>query len=176
MVKYILGIDPSLRFTGVCLLKVKINKLGEIIRSKVLETDCFTSTNAMEQHQRIITIVNKIHDFIRPYNINVIGTENCFVGVNRKAALNQSELIGVIWYSLRHLGNDKYRIDATTAKKRFTGDGKATKTDIIKEVEKKFNMVLGGDKNIREAQGDAIAIACTAAYLIAKEIGDVQDR
>lgn len=138
----ILGIDPGVNNIGLCLYDTHDYTK---IKTYVWEFKSYCKTlmqlSAIMYDQQAIAIEKPFFTAATlPNNVKTLE----FIGLTKLAA-ERNDLLDKI-----------YEYSPATIKKEFTGNGKATKKDIIKEVKRKFNLE---PKATHDA--DAIAIAYT---------------
>ena len=153
----IIGIDPGLNHTGICLLKY-FNNTFEIIYGEEIIT---TTKDSIQQ--RLLIIHNKIENILKIYpSINIMGLEETFVNINNKSSLKLGMVNGVILMLAGKFNLQLQYMSATYIKKKFTGKGSANKAymkifvdSIIPNIEEKIG-------KISHHMYDAIAIAIVA--------------
>lgn len=165
----ILGIDPSLVCSGLCV--IDNNKNNKLIYFEKIETK-------PKQNNRLFYIISKIQDVINNYNISVIKIEAGYTiskkekvhqRGNQKSIIQLAELRGCIKY-ISQLNNIKlYEYEPCSVKKYISGKGNCEKKDIYLSLYKLYKdddkfLTIGDfsdlhNKNKTDDIYDAIAIS-----------------
>jgi len=161
----ITGIDPGLTCTGIAVIETDIDLLrSTLILTKPKDVDDFaTIINAMSMP--IGSTTNKRLNMSDPTDRIVVAIEEPVLGKgsNARSLIKQAMLIGAIITSYSPVIKTIF-VHNKTAKKFFTGNGNATKDEMVEAAVKRYGEAFHqGPKYQREAVADAIAIALTAA-------------
>lgn len=116
----VLGIDPSLTSTGVCISRYNLAYYTEVIRSDK-DQDTYT---------RINYIVDKIFDIAVRYEPEKIVIEGVAFGGVGNATRDLAGLHYMLACSLKLVYDDVIIVPPTSLKKFATGSGKAKKQDM----------------------------------------------
>jgi crossover junction endodeoxyribonuclease RuvC len=122
--QYIIGIDPGLNSTGICILEekeaIKIIFLEEII------------TNIKDPIPlRLLKIYNRLDKILSDFpQIKIMGLEESFVNVNNKSSLKLGMVNGVILTLSAKYNLEVKFMASTHIKRKITGGGAATKESI----------------------------------------------
>lgn len=155
--KNVLGVDPSLNSTGLCVLVDDKLKM------------CYRVQTGLFGIERIIAIKNKIAEVIATHSIDVVGMEGYIYGrgmlVNNSFELH--ELGGVLKQEFHERGITPLIFSPMTIKKFVTGNArKVKKEDMIAGIKNHWNLNFSKKQN---DIADAYAIAKFAYYLNAAQ-------
>jgi Holliday junction resolvasome RuvABC endonuclease subunit len=151
-VKYVFALDPSLSNTGVAIFDEK----GNIIKITSF------STTAKDNHaNRLVYIYDFLTSLRNKYPPCALVCENGFSRFN-KATQNLWKLIGVI--QLMFVDVEQCFYSPTHIKKVITGNGKALKEDVQKEILKKYRNI----KFVNLDESDSCAVGFV--FLIERKI------
>lgn len=130
-----MGIDQSLTCTGVVITKVYDNGDREVTFSTSIMTQKDPKLPPLaDTLVRAKDIANQLLEIIEIWKPDLIGLENLSYGSVGNATRNLAILFGVICTTL---GIDEPKVvPPTTLKKFATGNGKATKADMLNAVQK----------------------------------------
>lgn len=158
-----LGIDQGIANVGFGL--TTLNDIGDEV---LLHSGVFRTYASNSDAIRIFQIFEFINKLIHSYNVDVIGLEKLFfnlvektTGRNRSASIMRTQMVSGAIYLLGGI-HQLPVADYTpgTVKKICTGNGRASKDDVVKRIEEiaqKSGIVV---KNNHEA--DAVGISLTA--------------
>jgi len=152
----VIGIDQSLRATGLCINNVTEGRLtGLVLEEKKLVGAA-----------RLSSLRRRIMDTVRAYMPILIAVEGySYDSTNRLAALG--ELGGIIRVELQDLQIPLIVVSPLTLKQFVTGSGAASKKKVIKFVKERYGYETDND-NIADAVGLAkfaeIYITRTSQY------------
>lgn len=139
----ILGIDPGVNNIGIAVIN--------FTSFKIKKHDCITWSG------KYVTVLDYFTDLLTKYAISSVGIEKpFFTPQTLPKNIRTLEIIGIIKMLCELENKPIIDYSPATIKKVFTGDGRASKEDIIVEVETKFQC-----KDINNHTADAIAIAYT---------------
>lgn len=150
----ILGIDPSLRSTGLCVLED-----DKIIHTEAIEIKKTPQDN-LERMERIYKIVKRICEVIEEFKVDVVGLEQQYYMAGRRAVvISLSELIGSIKFAIYLKFKRAVAFSLTVAEIRKLTLGKAFHKDKVDiEMEKRL-LPTFNDDNLRDAFLVAKAVA-----------------
>lgn len=153
MKKIVIGIDPSLNNTGICILRNKFIKPG---KHSIIRID---NTRINKKIAKWDNIWNTCRDIIKlKHKILGVYIENYSFGKTRQANLtNAGEVQGLIRFVFRNY--PIYEIAPTTLKKFVLGTGRGNKNLILKEVYRKWGIDFNDDN-----EADAYALARMGIY------------
>lgn len=161
-----LGIDQGIASCGYAV--VEISECGSV---NILKSGTLKTAAKLGMPTRIEKIYDCITSMVDDYDISIMGCERLFFnpiqknasggkGRNKSASIMYTNMITGVLYLLAQQKNLPIK-DFTpgTVKKAVTGNGRATKEEVISRV----NEISGNLKPIKtEHESDAIAIAITA--------------
>lgn len=153
MNEFIIGIDPGLNTTGVCILQCNNNNYNIILLEEV-------KTNSKDPiGLRLLKIYEKIDNILKNYpQVTLMGLEESFVNINNKSSLKLGMVSGVIlMLSAKYNLQLKY-MSATHIKKKISGNGQASK-----EYVKLFVDAIVTVEDVSHHLYDAIAIAIVSS-------------
>lgn len=153
MNEFIIGIDPGLNTTGVCILQCNNNNYNIILLEEV-------KTNSKDPiGLRLLKIYEKIDNILKNYpQVTLMGLEESFVNINNKSSLKLGMASGVIlMLSAKYNLQLKY-MSATHIKKKISGNGQASK-----EYVKLFVDAIVNVEDVSHHLYDAIAIAIVSS-------------
>lgn len=178
MIRRVVGLDLSLTSTGIARLEVDEN--GAITGS---HTDTVTSTPPDEQTlpqrvRRVDYVANRVIDAVasagRPgHRPDLIAIEGASFGSTTGQAQERAWLRGAVYLELYAIGVPFVEVAPTSLKLYATGNGRASKTDVVQSVRRHYGEHF--DIPLREADGredvaDAIALAAMGARAIGHPI------
>lgn len=153
MNEFIIGIDPGLNITGVCILQCNNNNYNIILLEEI-------KTNSKDSiGLRLLKIHEKIDNILKNYpQVTLMGLEESFVNINNKSSLKLGMVSGVIlMLSAKYNLQLKY-MSATHIKKKISGNGQASK-----EYVKLFVDTIVTVEDVSHHLYDAIAIAIVSS-------------
>lgn len=129
-----MGIDQSLTCTGVCIISTAEDGVRTSIVSDAIHTEPTMKDPVADVLVRSMRIAEALKETTELYNPDYIAMENLSYGSVGNATRNLAILFGVICTTL---GIDQPSVvPPTTLKKFATGNGKATKKDMLAAIEK----------------------------------------
>lgn len=146
----ILAVDPGYGRIGFAVLEKNI-KGTTLLFSECIETD-----QSLTFDERLEIVISCLKNHIKKYSPKSVVLEKIFFSKNKKTALQVSEVRGACIYAIKESGAALFEYHPGEIKKAITGNGNATKKDIIKmapllvQIEKKDKML--------DDEYDAIAI------------------
>lgn len=166
----ILGIDPSLSSTGLCL----INDKGIII-------DCMSINHNLEDPNRLMYIYDRLMSVYWNYGPDHVAYERQVpqMRYNNSASsiVPLAELAGILKLSLlKYKSRSVYRYPPEDIKLFATGNGKATKEDMMKAVpakQMKKMIALVPEWSVNDVS-DAYHIANMTRQLLLSSVGVVE--
>ncbi|MCY9308838.1 crossover junction endodeoxyribonuclease RuvC [Bacillus inaquosorum] len=131
---YYLGLDPSTKCTGHCLMDEKHNLIdfGKI----VLPSDATEAGKILYQ-------CNIIESILQKYDVSHILIEDQFAGPNRDTYKKLTRTSGALLYLAEKYGIPYTLLQPTSWRKVFHGSGKAKKTDTFDKVIALYGEELG---------------------------------
>lgn len=135
----ILALDLSLNETGWA---INLSTYGHLKPNR-----------SLPQYRRIDCNLNAILELIRAHNVELVAIEDGAGVPSRKTGLILAEQQGVIKWNLLKLGLPVCVVGITAIKKFLTGDGSASKADMIRGVQAKYGVITSNDN-----EADAIAL------------------
>lgn len=145
----ILGLDLSLRGTGVCVLDISHNKKPQASNFLYFNT---IDTARLFGMQRIEYIRNNIKLILEQYQPDLVVVEGYAYGARGRAVFDLGEIGGVIRHLL-YTNQYSYKdVQPNSLKKFVTGDGTATKEQMMQSLGDRYG-VLFGDDNQADAMG-----------------------
>ena len=151
MKKIIVGIDPGLNNTGVCILEYFNEKISIILLEEII------TSNKDPINRRLLHIYNSINNILNNYpNLTLMGLEESFVNINSKSSLKLGMVTGVILALSAKYNLELKHMSSTHIKKKISGNGGASKEYIKLFVDA---IIPDISENISHHVYDAIAIA-----------------
>ena len=149
----ILGIDPSLSYTGFAVIEDN----GELVEFGKLITG-----PTMKEEDRICKTTNRLKKIIENYKIEKVVMETQHFRKSPKVTMQLSRLRGAITYMCRMLDCELFYFAPTEARKLFFGNGAAKKLDIANFIRENIVDLGEFDDTSRKSKNsdmyDAIAI------------------
>jgi crossover junction endodeoxyribonuclease RuvC len=150
---YVLGIDPGLVNTGICVLHYE-NNIFHLIFSHDIKTSSKSSLR-----ERLYDIYQNIENICLKFpQVTILGLEESYVNMNAKSSLKLGMVVGII---LVLSAKYKYKLQfmsATHVKKHITGNGHSSKELMCIFV----HSMLVVPRNLSTHIYDAIAIGILA--------------
>lgn len=150
----ILGIDPGTTRAGYGLISNDSRQL-KFIASGLLKT-----SSPSASADTLSEICFHLKNLISEFQPAAVGLEKLYFSKNQKTALAVSEARGALLLTLKDAGIPIYEFDPSEIKAAVTGNGRASKADIISTVK-----LILGNNNITGLDDtfDALAIAILTA-------------
>jgi crossover junction endodeoxyribonuclease RuvC len=152
----ILAVDQGLASFGWAVLNC--DKQIELI-----DYGCFTTNAQGNQQERIFKLLSRFENLIDTYSPGCLVHERLFFSppgknVRKKSAsiLNTNMITGAMWYLAGKHNIPVEQYSPQTVKKSLTGNGRAEKDVMIKEIESRFSIEC--IKTHKEHICDAISI------------------
>ncbi len=155
--KKVMGIDPSLKSSGV----IALDHRGEIVLQRVVKSEpCGLALH--DRMRRIELITREILGFVEVLKPSVICIEAYSYGSDTIGVAERVELGGLLRYSICRIINKVYEVAPTTLKKFATGKGNVQgKLPVCLALNKRYGVVFDTDHEY-----DAFTLA-RIAYQIA---------
>lgn len=154
---YILGIDPSMNYTGWCVIDV------DIINEKFRVQNCglITTHEVNCNIKSLAVLTKKLNEVLLENKFDDVAVESSYVNTNPVASLKLARAIGCVISIVSNYNNNIYEYAPKAVKTRFCGDGKASKNDIRYAITQLLNVDVEN-----EHVADSIALAICHYYSI----------
>lgn len=150
----ILALDPGYGRCGMALVET-----GPRGSSILIDSTCVVTDATMPFEERLATVVAEFRVWITRHRPDVCAFERLYFTKNQKTAMRVAEARGAFLLTARESGLPIHEFGPGEIKVAVTGDGRASKQQVITMVER---LVRPG-KHIRyDDEYDAIAVALTA--------------
>ena len=161
----ILGIDPGFGLCGFAVLESRCAPQGGGEKSDPeLKTFGVISTKPQTNFaERLIEIADDIEHLLEKYQPDILSIEDLFFAKNVTTGLQVAQVRGIIIYLAKKFGCQIIEPKPVEVKSSFTGNGKATKSEMKKMAKMMFH--LKQNPQIDDA-ADAIAVALFATQRI----------
>ena len=168
--KKILSMDLSMNLPAMALLSITEDKKIKVLGYEYVDNKGLTGKRKKTNAQKLVEIHNALNDFISKFGLK--SCEDLHIvrerGFSRFATETQTifRVVGLVDYiCLDQLGNkDIMEITPPSVKKLVTGDGKASKSEVMDEVR---NFLVEDQRNMKFYSDDVSdAIAVGIAYAI----------
>jgi crossover junction endodeoxyribonuclease RuvC len=147
----IIGIDPGLEDTGWAVVEDKKNNI--LLKDfGLIKTDSRLGTS-----KRLKIIYDEISKKIIKYSVKEAAIEEMFFINKMKTQAMSIEARGVVMLALENLGVKVYEYNPKAVKKMITGNGNASKNQIVNAVKMTFSI----RENLYPDIADSIALALT---------------
>jgi crossover junction endodeoxyribonuclease RuvC len=147
----IIGIDPGLEDTGWAVLEDKKNNI--LLKDfGLIKTD-----SRLGISKRLKIIYDEISKKIIKYSVKEAAIEEMFFINKMKTQAMSVQARGVVILALENLGVEVYEYNPKEAKKMITGNGNASKNQIVNVVKMTFSI----RENLYPDIADSIALALT---------------
>jgi len=147
----IIGIDPGLEDTGWAVVEDKKNNI--LLKDfGLIKTDSRLGTS-----KRLKIIYDEISKKIIKYSVKEAAIEEMFFINKMKTQAMSIEARGVVMLALENLGVEVYEYNPKEVKKMITGNGNASKNQIVNAVKMTFSI----RENLYPDIADSIALALT---------------
>lgn len=153
-------------------MKLTADYMANVKRKNVLALDCATTTGFYSIHdygswtfpsdeaapkklgpdyQQHKAFHDKIVEYVKEHDIKVIAAEDVNVGTKFNALRKLAQLQGVLYYTCAELGIPLVVFNVTNIKKHATGNGRATKAEMMAAAAKRYHIDAEGDDNAGDA-------------------------
>jgi len=153
-----LGLDLSLRHTGIAIVNEE-----KFVKSEII--DC----SVLRGMERIKVIRETIKKVLEEYKPELTAIENYAFGCRGRAVFNLGELGGVIRFTLYSLKIPYIEIAPMTAKKFLTGKGNAEKNQMLMYALKNYKLEFDNDNEC-----DAFALALMTRAVSTKDLSGLK--
>lgn len=147
----VLGIDPGLNHTGICVLEYKNNNFKILYTEEIIPNKNFKLEEKLFFIQKKIKYIYNLFPFI-----SILGLEESFVNTNAKTSLKLGMVIGLILAISVEFNLILKFMTATHIKKFITGKGHCSKELIFIYVK---TFIPNLEENLSSHIYDAIAIS-----------------
>lgn len=153
----VLGIDPGYERLGIAIIEKSGNE-----KEVLLFSNCFKTDKKLDHSKRLSLVREEIISVCEKWKPDMASVETLFFSKNKKTAGPVAQARGVILETLSSLDIKIKELSPATIKLAVTGNGRATKENIIKMVP----LLIKTTKNITsDDEMDAIASALTLLSL-----------
>jgi crossover junction endodeoxyribonuclease RuvC len=149
----VLGVDPSLNATGLCVIK-SINNNLSFVESCTLK---MPSNGNLSFQEKLLIIYKKVVELVNKHNISIVFMEETFVNMNSATSMKLSVVRGVIMGALFSKDLKVKELPANVVKKGITGNGKADKEQVMFMI--KRILPTANFATLDESDAAAIAVA-----------------
>jgi len=151
----ILALDPGYGRCGIALVERTQNG-----KDVLIDSDCITTESSLPFEERLHTVTAVFSSWIEKYSPDICAFERLFFTKNQKTAMRVAEARGAFILTAQRAGIPLHEYGPGEIKVAITGDGRATKRQVITMVD----LLVRPQKKIRhDDEYDAIAVALTAA-------------
>lgn len=152
----ILGVDPGYDRCGWAVLATQGKQV------KLLDCNSVETNRQADKQTRFLQIWNHFQHLLQEYPITEISMESLFFSRNVSTALPVSEVRGLVFAAALQAGIPVYEYGPSQIKVAVTGDGRASKQQILKMIA----VLLKLEKIPKlDDTGDALAAALTHSTL-----------
>jgi len=148
----IISFDPGFERLGVAIIE-RINGGDTVIFS-----DCIQTNKDISHQERLLSIGVEVENIFQTHKPHAASIEGLFFSNNQKTALLVSEVRGILIFLSKKSGCDVFEYTPNQIKVAVTGNGRATKKDIITMIPK---LIKFDKKNALDDEYDAIACGIT---------------
>jgi crossover junction endodeoxyribonuclease RuvC len=155
----VLGIDPGTATTGYGVLRVNSNNSLDVVTWGLIETD-----KGGYKEKRLEHIFDEVVEIIKKYTPDFFVMEKVFFASNAKTAIDVGQAQGVMLLAASRMKVKVIEYAPATVKKIITGNGKAGKKDIQRQVRKLLGNGIKSKAHKKthfDNAADALAIALT---------------
>jgi crossover junction endodeoxyribonuclease RuvC len=155
----ILGIDPGLRITGYGVVESSPQ------RPIVCEAGVIRSADAQtSMASRILSVYNGIVEIIEQFRPAVLAVEQLYAHYQHpRTAILMGHARGAILLAAAQKGLDVVSYNATRVKKTITGNGRASKDQVQRTIQRELGLAQVPDP---PDVSDALAVALCHYYLV----------
>jgi crossover junction endodeoxyribonuclease RuvC len=154
----ILGIDSGLRCTGWGVIDVQ--------RSDIAYVSCgvIKTTNSDRMEKRLKDIYDGVSEIIKVYNPESISMEEVFINLNPASSKKLIMSRTAAYLACCNFGYLVNEFSPNTIKKNITGNGHASKDQILLMVQKLLKININKTSTVTSDAIDAVAIAVCYAF------------
>ncbi|MDR0595354.1 MAG: crossover junction endodeoxyribonuclease RuvC [Puniceicoccales bacterium] len=150
----IIGIDPSLRGTGIAILESRGNRINFIFSKRLSLAPRFSFYGCLGK------IFKEVDEIIAKYCPDYAAMEETIFVQNYKIAQTLGSVRGTIIAALMGRGIEICEYPPLRIKQAVTGIGRASKEQVMGTIKNLLNI----DREISTDESDAIAVACCHAW------------
>lgn len=164
---YALGVDQGLANIGYAEIVIEYDENFNEIKNTLKKSGTLVTTNKILFNKRIEKIYSFISDLSKDYNFNIMGCEKLFFNPvknqrNKSASIMVTNMVSGIIALISAQRECEFKdLVPGTVKKYISGNGRATKVQLKKDLEEYCKIQKVEPKT--EHEYDAIAIALTLA-------------
>lgn len=153
--RYILGIDPSINYTGWCVIST------DLISEKFKVENCglITTNEANCNIKSLAILTKKFYEVLSQNKFDDVAIESSYVNINPISSLKLARAIGCIISVVSTYNSNITEYTPKSVKTRFCGNGNACKDDIKNTIKQILNVIVDN-----EHVADSIAIAICHYY------------
>lgn len=151
----ILGIDPGYGRIGIAVIE-------KFPKEKLLMSECLETDPTLSSAARLLQIFERIEAVIETWQPSVLAIEKLFFNKNITTGIKVAEARGVMIALAQKNGLSVCEYNPLEVKSATTGNGKATKDQMINMVSKLIKLEK---KPKHDDEYDAIAIALTCSAI-----------
>jgi Holliday junction resolvasome RuvABC endonuclease subunit len=162
----IVGLDLSLRGTGVAILRLSLGKWEPPVLTTVRPKPAPRPVTRDYEGNRLVDVVSKLHDIgVFDSDVDLVGLEDYAYGIKKdetNCVFQLGELGGIVRYLLLTKGIPYIPVPIMLGKKFATGNGAAKKDLVAQKMAELWQVPKFTEKQFDSS--DALALASTAAY------------
>jgi crossover junction endodeoxyribonuclease RuvC len=148
----IISFDPGYERLGVAILEKENNK------EVVVFSDCIHTNKKETSQKRIFHLGSEIETIFQKYKPGAAAIEGLFFTNNQKTAMRVAEVRGMLIFLSKKFNCEVFEYTPNQIKVAVTGNGRATKKDILIMVPRLVNFTK---KGALDDEYDAIACGIT---------------
>lgn len=145
----IIGIDPGSRYTGYGI----VEQDGQHTRH--LASGRINATKGESFARRLEIIYAGLEQILDEWPADEAAVETIFTAYNAKSTIKLGQARGVALLALRHVELEIHEYAPAQVKKNVTGQGRATKQQVIKMIQMRLDLRA----HLTEDAADALAVA-----------------
>lgn len=151
----VLGIDPSLRGTGLAVIQFNADGSMQLLASQTLRLN-----QSLSQIQCLGQIAHAIRELLAKQSIRHVASEATIYVQNTRTALTLGTARGACFAPVAEAGLDVFEYPPRRIKQAVTGSGRASKEQVTRQVE----TLLGLSDALAPDEADAAATALCHAW------------
>jgi len=137
----ILGIDPGIAQMGWGIVrKVKSGKSKIKERVEHINHGSIKTSSSDSLPKRLFLIKRGVEELVEEHAVTEIAIERIIFNVNKASAISVAQSYGVILLLAGEREIPVYEYNALEAKYRLTGNGRADKKSVQREIKKRFKL------------------------------------